>query len=112
MNHDYAHCLDCKDDCPEECFRAQLVRDLKNYPYPVSWMHLEDTEECQRNIPVDKYTLVFTHEHIDASGVPVRRNKALSSEVIFAEGKGTASIAFKEATGRMWRHIQSMDAEE
>ena len=56
MNHDYAHCLDYKDDCPKECFRAQLVRDLRKYgnlaPYainiPVTWMHFEGTEECMR----------------------------------------------------------------
>ena len=29
MNHDNAHCLDYKDDCPKECFRGQLVRDLQ-----------------------------------------------------------------------------------
>ena len=45
MNHDYAHCLDYKEDCPEKCFRAQLTRDLKGHPIPwVSWMHLEGTE--------------------------------------------------------------------
>lgn len=49
MNHDYAHCLDYKEDCPEKCFRAQLTRDLKRYPIPwASWMHLEGTEECMR----------------------------------------------------------------
>lgn len=29
MNHDYAHCLDFCDDCPEECFRAKL--EWRNY---------------------------------------------------------------------------------
>ena len=29
MNHDYAHCLEFEDDCPENCFRAELSRDLK-----------------------------------------------------------------------------------
>lgn len=28
MNHDYAHCLDYEDDCPKNCFRGELVRDL------------------------------------------------------------------------------------
>ena len=51
MNHDNAHCIDFKDDCPEECYRAQLVRDLEqNYPnMAVSWMDLKGTEECKRN---------------------------------------------------------------
>lgn len=49
MNHDYAHCLDYKEDCPEKCFRAQLTRDLKRHPIPwASWMHLEGTEECKK----------------------------------------------------------------
>lgn len=48
MNHDYAHCADYTDDCPKECFRGELVRDLKNmpHPFPVSWMHLRETDEC------------------------------------------------------------------
>ena len=48
MNHDYAHCLDYKDDCPKECFRGQLVRDAQeNHPFIlVSWMNFEGTDEC------------------------------------------------------------------
>ena len=50
MNHDYAHCADFKDECPKDCFRAQLVRDLENIPiwYRVSWMHFKGTEECKK----------------------------------------------------------------
>lgn len=53
MNHDYAHCADFADDCPQECFRAQLVRDLENIPikpipYWVSWMHFKGTDDCKR----------------------------------------------------------------
>lgn len=50
MNHDYAHCLDYTERCPKKCFRGELVRDLKEvpYPFPISWMHLKDTEECRR----------------------------------------------------------------
>lgn len=52
MNHDYAHCIDYSPDCPAECFRAQLVRDLKNITDTnciwVSWMHLRGTDECKR----------------------------------------------------------------
>ena len=49
MNHDYAHCLDYKEDCPEKCFRAQLTRDLKRNPIPWrSWMHFKGTEECEK----------------------------------------------------------------
>lgn len=47
MNHDYIHCLDCINDCPKECFRAQLVRDLEEHPQSwISWGHLRDTDEC------------------------------------------------------------------
>ena len=48
MNHDYAHCINFKDDCPTECFRAELVRDLeKNFPtMEVTWMDFGDTHEC------------------------------------------------------------------
>ncbi len=50
MNHDYAHCADYTDRCPKKCFRGALVRDLQRRPYPlrVSWMHLEETEECMK----------------------------------------------------------------
>lgn len=48
MNHDYAHCIDFTDDCPETCFRAEIVRDLKNQDIKiVSWMHLKGTPECE-----------------------------------------------------------------
>lgn len=55
MNHDYAHCIDFTDNCPKNCFRAQLVRDLNDnrdqYPptYPVSWMSMKGTDECPKN---------------------------------------------------------------
>ena len=52
MNHDYAHCMDYKDDCPTECFRARLTKDLRNrtnLPWkPYSWMHFKGTDECKR----------------------------------------------------------------
>lgn len=50
MNHDYMHCSDFTEDCPEECFRAQLVRDLEEHPQSwISFGHLRDTEECWLN---------------------------------------------------------------
>ena len=49
MNHDYAHCMDYRDDCPMECFRARLTKDALDKHYTiVSWMHLEGTDECKR----------------------------------------------------------------
>lgn len=49
MNHDYAHCLDYSEDCPKDCFRGELVRDLRDGQYRwVAWMHLEGTEECKK----------------------------------------------------------------
>lgn len=57
MNHDYAHCADFRKDCPEDCFWAQLVRDLEKTKYPpglwISWMYLGGTEDCKRG-KVDK----------------------------------------------------------
>ena len=50
MNHDYAHCADFRESCPMECFRAQLVRDLRANPGVngiwISYMHFEGTDEC------------------------------------------------------------------
>ena len=47
MNHDYAHCLDFKETCPLDCFRAKLVRDLKVNPqWRVSWIRFRGTGEC------------------------------------------------------------------
>ena len=50
MNHDNAHCLDYKYDCPKECFRGQLVRDVLDNPQVmvVSWMSFEGTDECMK----------------------------------------------------------------
>lgn len=48
MNHDYTHCLDCNENCPDKCFRKQLVDDLENTPYPhiFSWAHLKGSGFC------------------------------------------------------------------
>lgn len=52
MNHDYSHCIDYTNDCPKECFRAQLVRDLQkhpdNVPNGITWSALGGTEDCIR----------------------------------------------------------------
>lgn len=47
MNHDYAHCWDYeKGVCPEECFRAKLTDDLRNWPHPVTYSKFKGTEAC------------------------------------------------------------------
>lgn len=48
MNHDYAHCADYTDKCPQTCFRGELVRDLtkKAYLLPVTWVHFRGTGDC------------------------------------------------------------------
>ena len=49
MNHEYVHCSDCTDDCPEDCFRAQLTRDLEkinDYNLWITWAHLKGIGEC------------------------------------------------------------------
>lgn len=49
MNHDYAHCMDYRDDCPMECFRARLTKEALDKHYTiVSFMHFENTDECKR----------------------------------------------------------------
>lgn len=54
MNHDYAHCMDYRDDCPMECFRGKLIRDLRGnntinlIGVPIAWSHLKGTDECKR----------------------------------------------------------------
>ena len=52
MNHDYAHCADFRKDCPVDCFRAKLVRDLvtrgTDHRTWISWAHIRGTEECKR----------------------------------------------------------------
>lgn len=51
MNHDYSHCLDFKRNCPKDCFRAQLQRDLMQrfLPIPLTYTHFKGTKECPRN---------------------------------------------------------------
>ena len=49
MNHEYAHCMDYTEDCPKECFRGQLVRDLDGVPISrVQWVSFKGTEECKK----------------------------------------------------------------
>ena len=52
MNHDYAHCADYESRCPKDCFRGELVRDLRARGdlawLPVSWVHFKGTDECKR----------------------------------------------------------------
>lgn len=52
MNHDYAHCLDYSPDCPKECFRAMLTKDLEGRidlgGIPLTWMHFKGTDECKK----------------------------------------------------------------
>ena len=54
MNHDYAHCADFTADCPEECFRAELVRDLKKRTdllgLSFTFTHFKGTEECKKEV--------------------------------------------------------------
>lgn len=52
MNHDYAHCLDYTKDCPKECFRAELQRDIAEnrsefVGVPMTYAHLRGKEECE-----------------------------------------------------------------
>ena len=57
MNHDYAHCLDYeKGVCPEDCFRAVLTEDLKNWPYPVAYAKIKGTYACPLTNPPPKTT--------------------------------------------------------
>lgn len=50
MNHDAAHCLDCRPGCPKSCYRAQLTRELRETVYllPVSWAYFEGTKYCPK----------------------------------------------------------------
>ena len=52
MNHDYAHCMDYTDDCPKECFRAQITKDLMQWTNTkgilFSWMSFKGTDECKQ----------------------------------------------------------------
>ena len=55
MNHDYAHCLDYTEDCPADCFRAELEQDLSVHREqfigkPIDYMHLKGTEECKLDL--------------------------------------------------------------
>ena len=51
MNHDYCHCFDFNEkECPKDCFRAQLERDLKKrhdlIGIPLTYGNLKGTEYC------------------------------------------------------------------
>ena len=66
MNHDCTHCLDWNENCPKECYRAQVTADLNNpnararlLGIPLSWAGFAGTPECKRwggnNPPEDLY---------------------------------------------------------
>lgn len=59
MNHDYEHCLDFERNCPKECFRAKLVRDLDRIG--ISWANLKGTEECMRKGKKDEILSIQRH---------------------------------------------------
>ena len=46
MIHDYSHCLDYTDQCPENCFRAKLTKKAIEEGFTVSWQHFGHTYEC------------------------------------------------------------------
>lgn len=52
MNHDYAHCLDYTKNCPKDCFRAQITKDLAQWTNTkgilFSWMSFNGTDECKK----------------------------------------------------------------
>lgn len=52
MNHDYAHCLDYDENCPVDCFRAELQKDLEEHPkallgVPLCYTHFKGTKYCR-----------------------------------------------------------------
>lgn len=48
LNHENTHCADYSEDCPKECYRGRLVRDLAGVPVnKVRWAFLKGTEECK-----------------------------------------------------------------
>jgi len=55
MNHDYSHCIDYNKDCPRNCFRGQLVRDLNSHPTikNISFMSFKGTDECKLKEHID-----------------------------------------------------------
>lgn len=51
MNHDYAHCANFTNKCPQSCFRAQLERDLRQrwaelIGCPISYVDMRGTKNC------------------------------------------------------------------
>lgn len=50
MNHyNYVHCKGFRNDCPYECFRAKLVRDLpRSERENVAWASFQWSGECLR----------------------------------------------------------------
>ena len=51
MNHDATHCADWTPKCPNDCYRAQLTKELKErndlWWLPISWASLKGSDECK-----------------------------------------------------------------
>lgn len=60
MNHDYAHCIEYTKDCPKDCFRAELQRDIEEnrsefIGVPLTYAHLGGTNECvNRQVKIEE----------------------------------------------------------
>ena len=85
MNHDYEHCLDFQADCPFDCFRAKLVRDLEanDREKLVSWMSMIGTPECKRGekkrislakmkVSLDEGAIIPTRAYAADAGLDIR----------------------------------------
>lgn len=63
LNHENTHCADYSEDCPKECYRGRLVRDLAGVPVnKVRWAFLKGTEECKETIRTHKEQQNERHE--------------------------------------------------
>lgn len=89
MNHDYAHCLDYTKDCPKDCFRAQLQKDLeenqsKLIGVPMTYAHLGRTIECQFAKDKNITNKVWKGEWIPVS----EKLPEVGKNVLLSVGKG------------------------
>ena len=50
MNHDATHCGNYSEECPKDCYRAQLTEELQQikYPWPESFALFKNTDICPK----------------------------------------------------------------
>lgn len=113
MNHDYAHCLDYTKDCPKDCFRAELQRDIEEnrsefIGVPLTYARLGGTIECKFAKDKNVTNKVWMGEWIPVN----ERLPEVGRSVLLSVGKGMYTAeGFLKGNGKWAQYRWSANIE-